>query len=449
MSEELAEAPEPQVDCVVVGGGVAGLVAARELVLAGFSVIVLEASDRLGGKVRSHVVGDITLDAGAESFATRGDTVADLARRLGLGDEIELPGGAGAWLQADDSTAVALPKAGLLGIPSVPLAADVIAVVGLAGALRAQFDSLLPAVVGSKERTLGGLVRRRMGDRVVDRLVAPVTMGVHSRHPDELDVDTVASGLRAKLGKEISLAHAVRGIRASAPAGSAVAGVSGGVHRLVSALSSDLSRFGVEVRTGAPVASADATGVVFADGTRLAARAVVLAAPDRGITATRGDGSVDDETRIVLATLVVHSTALDDAPRGTGVLVSQACSSVTAKALTHATVKWPWLAEQAGEHRHVLRLSYDGRRVETMSDDDLVTQASADASRLLGTRISPSEVLAAARVEWVAGRPDRRPADDGVTRLGETVSGTGLAAVVGHAQREARALAERLTTADP
>jgi len=351
---------------------------------------------------------------------------------------------AGAWLQASDTDAMPLPKAGMLGIPSVPLAADVIRVIGLGAALRAQLDLLLPGVIGSRETTLGGLVRRRMGARVVERLVAPVTMGVHSRHPDSLDVDAVAPGLRAGLKNEESLASAVRVMRAAAPAGSAVSGIRGGVSRLVTALVSALERFGVEVRYGTAVQGADAAGVTLADGSRLTARAVVVAAPDRGLTQREGTWPDAEESRIALATLVVRSQELDRAPRGTGVLVAEGCSTITAKALTHSSAKWAWLGEKAGEHRHVLRLSYDARRVEKHDETAFLDQAISDATKLLGTRLSRGDVLGFARTDWVAGTPDRRPTDDGVARLGETVAGTGLAAVVGHAQREARALAARL-----
>ena len=63
----------------VVGGGIGGLVVARRLAMAGRSVTLLEASHRLGGTVAAHIVGGVDLDAGAESFAVRGGTVAALA----------------------------------------------------------------------------------------------------------------------------------------------------------------------------------------------------------------------------------------------------------------------------------------------------------------------------------------------------------------------------------
>src|SRR5690606_8716886 len=132
-----------------------------------------------------------------------------------------------------------------------------------------------------------------------------------------------------------------------APAGSAVLGIRGGMHRLIEALLAELVRFGVEVRTDARVVSADRAGVTLADGERLDGP-VVLAAP--GI----GDAEPAPVRRVTLVTLVVDAPELDDAPRGTGVLVAEG-ADVAARALTHVTAKWEWVAAAAGG-RHVLRL---------------------------------------------------------------------------------------------
>ncbi|MEO0492932.1 MAG: NAD(P)/FAD-dependent oxidoreductase, partial [Actinomycetota bacterium] len=59
------QSPLPEtVDVVVVGAGLAGLAAARILHEAGRSVVVLEASDGVGGRVRSDVVDGFILDRG-------------------------------------------------------------------------------------------------------------------------------------------------------------------------------------------------------------------------------------------------------------------------------------------------------------------------------------------------------------------------------------------------
>ncbi|MDF2492560.1 MAG: protoporphyrinogen oxidase, partial [Microbacterium sp.] len=94
-----------------------------------------------------------------------------------------------------------------------------------------------------------------MGAKVLDRLVAPVTTGVYSARPDDIDVDIAAPGLNAALTRTGSLGGAVaelRGGRRVAPGG-AVAGLDGGMSRLVDALHAKLADLGVEVRTGWPV----------------------------------------------------------------------------------------------------------------------------------------------------------------------------------------------------
>ena len=57
-------------DVIVVGGGVSGLVAATELTRRGFSVQVLEASDDVGGRVRTDEVDGFLLDRGFQVLLT-------------------------------------------------------------------------------------------------------------------------------------------------------------------------------------------------------------------------------------------------------------------------------------------------------------------------------------------------------------------------------------------
>jgi oxygen-dependent protoporphyrinogen oxidase len=398
-------------------------VMARELAAGGMRVILLEAGDRVGGKVASHTVGGIELDSGAESFATRGGTVAALAAELGL--KVVQPRAGGAWLKPVVGDPLPLPATSLLGIPGSALATDVINVIGYKGAFRAVLDQLMLGFFGSKERTLGALVRRRMGSAVLEKLVAPVVTGIHSRHPDELDVDVVAPGLRAALLDQGSLALAVRSLRAAAPAGSAVAGIDGGIHVLIEQLALDAKALGVDIRTGVRVSAANPAGVTT-DGGEITADHVVLATPLDAPT----------EATIVLATLVIDAATLDSAPRGTGLLVAAGAAGVGAKALTHSTAKWPWLAAKVAGHRHVVRLSYSAEAYNAQVSEGFENQARHDAEVLLGVPIPADAVLGFDTVAWPAVPP--RPVDiPGVTLVGESASGTGLAAIITHARREA------------
>jgi oxygen-dependent protoporphyrinogen oxidase len=413
-------------DFIVVGGGVAGLVLARRLVLGGASVILLEASTTLGGTVARQTVGGIELDAGAESFATRGDTVATLARALGLGDDIVLPNPAGAWLQTARGSAFPLPANSLLGIPGSPLASDVVAIIGNRAGTRAFLETLIPSFYGAKAVTLGELVRKRMGRAVLDQLVRPVARGVQSADANALPLDDAVPGLRKALVREGSLARAVLDLReTSAKAGSAVAGIRGGVVRIVDALQSDLDRFGVDVRLG--VRATDLQHDRLTAGASVLFGTVVVAAPR-----LLGD-SHDRGHQVRLVTLVVDQPLLDAAPRGTGVLVAAGAAGIRARALTHATAKWEWLAERA-QGKHVVRLSYDDDTDRSgASGSARADIARQDAAALLDVPIPDSAVLDFASVEWY--RPNRyTPTPDDIPLVGESIAGTGLASVVARSE---------------
>ena len=73
------------VDVAIVGGGLAGLRCAEALRADGLDVVVLEARDRVGGRVFSHRFGDgQTCERGAEFIDSNHAEVLALAARLGL-----------------------------------------------------------------------------------------------------------------------------------------------------------------------------------------------------------------------------------------------------------------------------------------------------------------------------------------------------------------------------
>lgn len=57
-----------KVDVVVIGAGIAGLAAARHLSVAGRDVVVVEANDEVGGRMRTDVIDGITMDHGFQLF---------------------------------------------------------------------------------------------------------------------------------------------------------------------------------------------------------------------------------------------------------------------------------------------------------------------------------------------------------------------------------------------
>ena len=81
----MAETRTLEVDVVVVGAGLAGLAAARELTARGASVVVLEARERVGGRVLNHDIGDgKVVEVGGQWIGPTQDRLAALAAELGV-----------------------------------------------------------------------------------------------------------------------------------------------------------------------------------------------------------------------------------------------------------------------------------------------------------------------------------------------------------------------------
>ena len=472
----------------------AGLVAALDCARVGIRVTVLEGSDRVGGALRSEEIGGIPVEVGAESYATRGGTVRALAESVGLGHRIVAPNPQGAWVAARKGVFAPLPKAGVLGIPSNPLADDVRAVIGWGGALRAYLDRVTPVLAVGRVHDLGALVTRRMGSAVRDNLVAPVTMGVYSTDPEALDVAFAAPGLNKALTTAGSLSGAVATMRSASRAGSNVEGIAGGMSALVDAIVLELEgTWGVEIRRDAPVAAlhragegwtvelAPAVAEPHADeptttvpepvdgpgplengeldseeARRIRADFVIVATPEAPALAllaevepALADVEPIEPPRVDLVTLVLDDARLDAHPRGTGMLVAPG-AGLTAKAMTHATAKWSWLADrarEAGPHRHVLRVSFGKAGENTVAhldDDALVELALRDLSTMLGVDLDPQAVVASRRTTWAGSVPgavtgqrarstsvrERILAIGGHDVTGGWLAGTGLAAVV-------------------
>ncbi len=423
---------------MVVGGGIAGLSAALEAVRAGARVRVLEGSSRVGGKL--HTVDG--LEAGAENFLVRdpqgGPSAAvELAREVGLEAEIVHPAAVGAGLFTSGQLR-GLPGGTMLGIPGPDT--DLGSIAKRAGT---DMDEGKPVLAQGEDVAVGALVRERLGDEVVTKLVDPLLGGVYAGRADGLSVEATMPGLHRLLQKENTLGAAVRSaVGASrAHSGGPVFGtIVGGLSRLVEAVAARLVELGVEVRTGTVVRS---LSEVDADG-------IVLAVP--GGKARRLVPTLGVEVDYASVGLVTLRFAKFSLPELSGFLVPED-EGLQIKAATFFTTKWEHLRGES-----VLIRASLGRagspEVLQRGDDDLAQTALEDLATALGGLPEPVQ----ARVDrWGGGLPQYAPGHvsrvalararlegTNVVLAGAAYDGIGIPACVKSGRNAARELMRKL-----
>ncbi|MBB3051189.1 oxygen-dependent protoporphyrinogen oxidase [Prauserella isguenensis] len=466
----------------VVGGGVSGLTAAyrlRTLLGPDAVITVCEASGELGGKLRTVEVGGAACDVGAEAFLARRPEALDLVHELGLTGRLRHPSGASSTLRAGGAT-VGLPKRTVMGVPAD---GDAVAdVLSEAGVRAVAAEPYLPRVepVGT-DVSLGGLLRSRLGDEVVDRLVDPLLGGVYAGGADGLGLRAVLPVLANALeGGATSITSAISAQLpdpAAPPNPAPVFGtLSGGLATLTTELAARAEadvRLGVPVRAltprdggwrltfgAVPAAHApaapdlDVDAVVLAVPAPAAARLLADVAP----AAAAAYGEVELASMAVVALALPAGTALPDS---SGVLIgagerTRDGGRFTAKAFTFSARKWPHQSDQDGP---VLLRGSVGRFGDLSAlratDDELVRRVREDLAELTGITAEPVE----ARVQrWGGGLPQYGVGHgDRVARIEEAVSalpglavagaalhGVGIPACIGTGDAAARRVAARV-----
>jgi oxygen-dependent protoporphyrinogen oxidase len=412
----------------VIGGGIAGLSAALELhdrLGTGAEIVVIEGAGRIGGKLRTGSIDGRRVETGAETFLVRAaddpsgapSAAIMLAQRLGLGDDLRHPATTAAGILTEGQLR-AMPGGTLMGVPLDGSALEK----PWGPATGADADLGRPILGPDADRSVGALVRERVGDAVVDRLVDPLLGGVYAGRADDLSIATTMPGLAAACREQHTLAEAVRATlrRRSPTPGPVFATVEGGLSRLVDAIAAELPDG--TIRLGLPVRELTERGRGYAltigstrDAQILEADAIVLAVPSRPAArllaaispvAAEAAGALDYAS-IGLVTYVLPAGALDGtALDGRSGALVPAVEGHVVKAITVFSTKW---AEQP-DGAVLLRCSigrYGDEAALQRTDDELISLVAADLATIVGTPLP--RPLAASVTRWGGALPQYAP----------------------------------------
>ncbi len=467
---------------VVVGGGIAGLAAAWELTggaerpepgtaqgsdpgaawTAGSpKVVMVEAADRLGGKLHTVAVGGRPVDVGPDSMLGRRPEAAALCREVGLGSTLQPIGASGAAVWARGKRRP-LPSGLFLGVPTRLLPVARSGILSPLGTARLTVDLLFPrpdrrGPLG--DRAIGPLVTRKLGRQAVERLVEPLLGGIYAGGvsdasaaavlPPLLEVSQGRASFMRSMGRLARSGTAVPGPAPGPPsaespqpapeAATPLADVPApafwalhdGFASLVDRLVSALTGRGVRIETGCAASALARDGQRWRVETTLGtieADGVVLAVPAGPASLLLAPLDADAASLlqtvtyapVAVVTLAYPVGALPKDLHGTGLLVPKGTPlpAVSAASLgapdgdrcmvtacTYLSTKWPHLA-RPGE---LLVRASVGRhgddRFAALDDDALASRVAGELAGLLGTETRPSSTLV---TRWPDALPQYR-----------------------------------------
>lgn len=273
--------PQYHADVAIIGGGITGLSAAWELQQSQIPYVLIEQSQRWGGKIITESLDGALVEGGPEALVTRKPEVYDLAIELGLQDQIRPASG--------EARGIYILTGGVpVAVPLGPVAFVTSPIMSWRGKLRLLKEPLVAPRTDDGDESLADFTRRRLGDEALERLVGPILGGIYNTDPNTQSILTTSPVMReleatygglfkGLLGRMRAARHARREGATPRPRFISFAdGTETLVTRLVQQLNGDL-RAGVAVTK--LVRLDDGYQVQLSDETSLRIRSVVLAVP--------------------------------------------------------------------------------------------------------------------------------------------------------------------------
>jgi protoporphyrinogen/coproporphyrinogen III oxidase len=183
---------------IVIGAGITGLAAGYRLLENSrrtntpIDLKVLEATDHIGGVIKTETHGNFLLEHGPDNFITNKPAGIDLCKRLGIENElIETNAKHRRALIVHNGKLVPIPPGFELMMPRKLLPFALSPILSWGGKLRALRERFVPCRANASDdddESLASFVTRRFGKQVLDRLVQPLVGGIYTADPETLSL---------------------------------------------------------------------------------------------------------------------------------------------------------------------------------------------------------------------------------------------------------------------
>lgn len=405
---------------LIAGGGITGLSTAYSLQKlarktgASVEIMVVEARERLGGKVKTERVDGMIIEHGPESFLATKPWMRQLCEELGL-ELVGLDPAARQTFIYHEHGLSPIPAGMNLMIPTQLWPFVKTPLLSVRGKLRAALEPLIPVGDGQEDESIGSFVSRRFGREVCERIAGPLMAGIHGGDWRQVSMKATFPSFVKMEREKGSLLLAARRAAGSPGGRSGFLTVREGLSSVVSALAlaTDAEfRLSARLRSIRPVGEGRGYDVLLDDGDLVSADSVVLTLPGTWTASLLNPLLPEAAAELraipygasVVVMLGYDRSDIDHPLDGAGVIVPRPLAH-DLSAITFVSSKWPHTAPR-GKALVRCVLSRAGRQDWANASDALILSAVRSGLRqILGIRAEPSFVRV---IRWTEAMPEYR-----------------------------------------
>jgi oxygen-dependent protoporphyrinogen oxidase len=393
----------------IVGGGISGLAAANAFEEhrrrgAAVEYVLYEASSRLGGVLRTERVSGCIVEAGPDSFLTEKPWATDLARSLGLGDQL---------IGSNDrcrktyilvhGRLVPMPDGLMFMVPTKVLPT------GLSPLFSWKTKLLMLGELFQSRRALpadesvASFVERHYGAEMVDRVADPLLSGIYGGEAAELSVRAVLPRFVEMERKHGSLGRAILAAGEKMPRNSTdkvpplFTSLKNGMQSLADAVGARLTLESLRINTTVDSIRPEAGGWAISAGAQSEHfDAVILALPTPCAAQLLSTCSPELSAELsgtaysssIAVALGYGPGVRESLPAGFGFLLPRT-EGFRMMATTFVHNKFP---HRAPDDRALLRCFFAGKSaaaVWSLADDEIAGVVRDELQQVLGLRASP------------------------------------------------------------
>lgn len=391
---------------LVVGGGITGLTAAyylqKEIIEKElpYEVKLVEASDRVGGKIATVKRDGFVIERGPDSFLARKKPAVDLVEELGLSDQLVRNATGQAYILVGKKLHK-MPSGSFMGIPTEARPFLFSKLFSTKGKIRAGLDYVLPKGEELDDQSLGEFFRRRFGDELVENLIEPLLSGIYSGDIDQMSLmatfpnfyqleqkhGSLIKGLQAAMPKQKKQPKGKQGMFYT---------LKNGFQSLVEEITNQLDENTIATNTAVDHIEKKQHGyhALLSNGTVYKADAIIMATPHHALPKVFSQYDFFKtyeempSTSVANVALAFDKSAIKKDLNGTGYVVSRNSDfRITACTWTHR--KWP----NSTPNGKALLRSYVGRpndqAVVDLSDEEIVEVVLNDLNKTMRIKKKP------------------------------------------------------------